>query len=579
MPSGDDQLLRIVLQTDISGLQAGMEESAAAVEAGTQAMAASFEEMGEKSNFSVTEARHAIHGLGEEIGIHVPRFVQSFVAELGGIGPLMAAAFAPIAVIGLVEVLGEIPKKLEEGISSLHGWNDEAKKDFKEAAEAAAEFEHHEIKLNEEIAKIALIGVKGPQKYAEELKIVGSTTQELLDLQNELEKKLVAVSAEKGYLENASSWKQLFQGSYSAANAIGMKLQGSGEQIEKDKIQTEAWVQTLKQVTEEIERRQKVEMPTISAEGAVAAREQAEQKARAEEQAARRAQEAWHREVIAELDDAERAAKEKIAIAAKEAKDTAEFYKNIGEEEKKLDKEIERTQEEELHRTIELHNKELHDAEEKLNKEMSMYMRTFDQINSAVNKSVVSMMTGQESFGRAAQKVWTSFATNAVENIMKVGEKFVEQKLVMMAVSNAQKTAEATSAAEGAALNQSAMMKEQLAAAKAGAAKAYQAMAGIPVIGPVLGAIAGAAAFTAMMAFEEGGMVPGYGPVPAIVHGGEMILNQDQQRALGERGGGAGGGNHTFNFNHSGSGSSEQVRTSSREFFKMAKREMRRMNR
>jgi hypothetical protein len=122
------------------------------------------------------------------------------------------------------------------------------------------------------------------------------------------------------------------------------------------------------------------------------------------------------------------------------------------------------------------------------------------------------------------------------------------------------------------------MMKEQLAAAKAGAAKAYQAMSGIPVVGPVLGAIAGAAAFTAMMAFEGGGMVPGYGPQPAIVHGGEMILNQDQQRALGERGG-DGGGNHTFNFNHSGSGSPEQIRTSSREFFRMAKREMRRMNR
>ena len=215
MASGDDQLLRIVLQTDISGLQAGMEESTAAVQTATQTMAASFEELGQESKYSVTEARHALHGLGEEIGIHMPRFVQSFVAELGGIGPLMAAAFAPIAVIGLVEVLGEIPKKLEEGISALHGWNDEAKKDFKEAADAAAEFEHHEIKLNEEIAKIGLIGVKGPEKFAAELRIVGSTTQELVDLQNELEKKLVGVSAEKGYLENATSWKQLLGGSYS----------------------------------------------------------------------------------------------------------------------------------------------------------------------------------------------------------------------------------------------------------------------------------------------------------------------------------------------------------------------------
>jgi hypothetical protein len=50
-----------------------------------------------------------------------------------------------------------------------------------------------------------------------------------------------------------------------------------------------------------------------------------------------------------------------------------------------------------------------------------------------------------------------------------------------------------------------------------------------------------------------------------------MILNEGQQRALG-------GGNQTFNFHHNGSGSSDEVRSSSREFFRMAKREMRRMN-
>jgi hypothetical protein len=577
---GSDDTLRVITQVDLAGIQTGMAESAAAVEAGTQAMAASFQEMAEVSEYSVTEARHAIHGLGEEIGVHMPRFVQSFLADLGGVGPVMAAAFAPIAVIGLVEVLGEIPKKLEEGISYLHGWNEEAKKDFKEAVEAAAEFEHHQIKLNEEIAKIALIGVKGPEKYAAELKIVGSTTEELVDLQNELEKKLVAVSAEKEYLQNATSWKQMLEGTSAASNAIGLKLQGAGEMIEKDKIQTEAWVQTLKQVTEEIEHRQKLEMPTLSAEGVVAAREQAEQKARADEEAAKRAQAAWHQQVIAELNDAERAAKEKTQLLAEEAKETREFYKNIEEEEKKLDKEIERTQEEALHRAIEINNKEVHEEEEKVKKIVEFYMHGFDRITKNLNSNVVSMINGQESFKRAAQKMWTSVADNAIENILKIGEKQVEQKLISIVMTNEQKAVETTAAAEGAAATQAAMFKEQFAAAKAGAAKAYQAMAGIPIIGPELGAIAGAATFAAIMAFEKGGIMPSTDV--ALLHPNEMVLpahiSESVQRAADNGTMGSGGG-HTFNYINHGSGGNDQARTSSRDFFRQAKRELRRLNR
>ena len=55
--------------------------------------------------------------------------------------------------------------------------------------------------------------------------------------------------------------------------------------------------------------------------------------------------------------------------------------------------------------------------------------------------------------------------------------------------------------------------------------------------GGVLGSIAGF--FSGF--FQEGGVVPGSGPTPAIVHGGEAILNPQQQRALFRDGGTAGG--------------------------------------
>ncbi len=60
------------------------------------------------------------------------------------------------------------------------------------------------------------------------------------------------------------------------------------------------------------------------------------------------------------------------------------------------------------------------------------------------------------------------------------------------------------------------------------------------------GAAGGAAAAVGTARFQDGGFVPGpiNQPVPAIVHGGELILNQAQQRALM---GGGGTTNNNFN--------------------------------
>ena len=43
-----------------------------------------------------TEARHAIMGVGEEIGVRAPRFVTTFLSHLSGVAPMMAAAFSVV---------------------------------------------------------------------------------------------------------------------------------------------------------------------------------------------------------------------------------------------------------------------------------------------------------------------------------------------------------------------------------------------------------------------------------------------------------------------------------------------------
>src|ERR1035441_3997402 len=76
------------------------------------------------------------------------------------------------------------------------------------------------------------------------------------------------------------------------------------------------------------------------------------------------------------------------------------------------------------------------------------------------------------------------------------------------------------------------------------------AMSGIPVIGPALGLVAGAATFAAAMAFEGGGVVPGIGRgdiVPAMLSPGEGIIPggvMDGLSKLARSGGMGGSGNH-----------------------------------
>jgi hypothetical protein len=75
----------------------------------------------------------------------------------------------------------------------------------------------------------------------------------------------------------------------------------------------------------------------------------------------------------------------------------------------------------------------------------------------------------------------------------------------------------------------------QLAHAEAAAAAAWHAMSNIPVVGPALGAVAAAATFAGAMAFEQGGIVPGYGnmdTVPAMLIPGETVIPKGLSESL-----------------------------------------------
>jgi len=165
-----------------------------------------------------------------------------------------------------------------------------------------------------------------------------------------------------------------------------------------------------------------------------------------------------------------------------------------------------------------------------------------NQINSAFIGGLNQWMTTHKSFANSMIEASKKMAVSMIDDLVRISLKHLETQMMMTthnAAGNATRTAQ----------NKSSDAVSQLSGAKVAAVKAFNAMAGIPFVGPVLGAAAAAAAFALCMAFEKGGVVPGRSGdgVPILAHAGEAVLPQPMTSMLmnvANTGGGTGG--HTF---------------------------------
>lgn len=69
---------------------------------------------GTKARESMYEARGEAGLLGEMFGIHLPRHVRTFIAELPGVGVALSAAFSATAVIFIIEAIAQAIEKISE---------------------------------------------------------------------------------------------------------------------------------------------------------------------------------------------------------------------------------------------------------------------------------------------------------------------------------------------------------------------------------------------------------------------------------------------------------------------------------
>ena len=166
----------------------------------------------------------------------------------------------------------------------------------------------------------------------------------------------------------------------------------------------------------------------------------------------------------------------------------------------------------------------------------------FQSLESNFNRSINSMITGQEKFRKAAQSLWQGLVTDSAQALEKMIEKQVimeaKKLLAHTAAKEGEVAVDATAATESGAISGMSMIKEIAHAAAKAAANTWAAISSIPVVGPFLAPAAAAAALYGvyrLATMEEGGLSPQ--TQLTMIHAGESTYTQNQttriEKALG----------------------------------------------
>jgi cytochrome c556 len=134
-----------------------------------------------RSTGSVREARGEVALFGEEFGVRLPRHVQTFVAQLPGVGEALESAFAATAVVFIAEAVVKLTEKVSDFIATTFIYTDAMK-----AADAAAKG------MNDETQKqIATL-----KAATDEVNRYGKSRHDLaeLDINNALAKNLAEIA-------------------------------------------------------------------------------------------------------------------------------------------------------------------------------------------------------------------------------------------------------------------------------------------------------------------------------------------------------------------------------------------------
>lgn len=163
------------------------------------------------------------------------------------------------------------------------------------------------------------------------------------------------------------------------------------------------------------------------------------------------------------------------------------------------------------------------------------FQQAFTAMTGPLNTFVDHWLTSGRQMGVAFVKMADQMAMNFINAEIKMLEHHLQmaiQKRVITQTNNAAEVASnATAAATTTAVDQKTAMQSLAASAASAAGKAWQALSGIPIVGPALGAGAAAATYAGVMAlgvFDQGGIM-GTGQMGVNLSGAdERVLNPAQ---------------------------------------------------
>ena len=219
------------------------------------------------------------------------------------------------------------------------------------------------------------------------------------------------------------------------------------------------------------------------------------------------------------------------------------------------------------------HDKKMAQLSAEAIKEMEApYKQFFQQVSGQFNSFVDGIVVQHQKMRQAAQQLWRGLESDAINAILKVAEKYIEQHLVMAAAHKIfQATNKAVDVAAAAAHNAANATQAESDIGVSAAEVFFEAIEAIPFPANLVAAPAAAAdvwasgqPYVAAASAAGGWDMPSGGPFPMIGHSREMMLPEkhaDTIRNLGESGSG-----HTFVFHQAPGSSPDNVRQSTRAF-------------
>jgi hypothetical protein len=154
------------------------------------------------------------------------------------------------------------------------------------------------------------------------------------------------------------------------------------------------------------------------------------------------------------------------------------------------------------------------------------YDQVTNSVASSVNSSIMAMIQGSQTLGQSLKSVGMSIVGIFVKAGVDMVAKWAEHQAMMLTNTVNGQAAQTAAAGAGVAAQKAINATSISGDAGRAAAGAFAAVAGIPIIGPVLAPAAAAAAFAGVEAF--GSFDTGSWSIPhdqlAMVHAGEMIV-------------------------------------------------------